>query len=81
MDEDILKRIVMTPAERALLCEQAETLKVLLDTFESNVLSSDNRALVMTWAEMGHVVDYMSNVLQAKTNRALHNAMLDRGEE
>lgn len=80
MDEEILSRIVLTPAEKQVMIEQALTQKTALDLFVQRIQAGDTRGLVLQWADMTQTWEYMSNVLQAKTNRAIHTLMQERGQ-
>lgn len=78
MDEEILARIVLTPAERRVMVEQAETARTALVEFIAHVEAGNVKGLVMTWADMAQTWEYMSQMLQAKTNRAIHSIVKER---
>lgn len=81
MDEEIIKRIVLTPAERMVLMEQAENAKVAFEALRATIEAGDVKGLVLAWLEVTQPYEYMSNILSAKTNRALHSLMRERGGE
>lgn len=80
MDDEVLSRMVLTPAERIVLSEQAENAKQSFDVLRVKAEAGDVKGMVLIWLEITQQFEYMSNILGAKTNRALLMLMQERGE-
>ena len=83
MDEEILRRIRLSPAERQVLRERIQTAQVdlgeLLGTLDEDGTPGVER-FIMGWVGFSHTASFMTDFLQDKTHRAIHTLMQERGQ-
>lgn len=75
MNLNIVDNIVLTPAERALLVEQAETARVALDDFIERCKDGTAGQAVRAYVPVAAAIDYASQVLTKKIDQAVREGL------
>ena len=78
-DEDIASRIILTPAERTVLMEQLDTLKVSADAMRRAVVASKGTAMTEAWVQMGESMNYVGTILNLKGTAAIRQFLHETG--
>ena len=61
--------VILTPAERAVLIEQAETLKVQCDGLIQSCQDSQGAKVILSFVSMLSTAEYISDVLKTKVKQ------------
>ena len=75
MNLNVMDNIVLTPAERALLVEQAETARVALEEFIQQCKGGTSGQVVRSYVPVAQAIDYASGVLTKKISTAVREGM------
>lgn len=76
--ESVIEHVRFTPAERAVLVEQAETLKVQTDKFRTDVQNSQHADIVRGYLDMARTMKNIDDLCSLTVRRAVHNAEAQR---
>ena len=75
MNLNVMDNITLTPAERALLVEQAESARVALDAFIAQCKEGTSSQVVRSYVPVAQAIDYASGVLTKKIKTAITERM------
>lgn len=64
--ESAVERIVLTPAERALMVEQAEAIKVALNTFITHCKDGTPAQVVKSYLPVVRANEYTTSIINTK---------------
>ena len=78
-DEDIASRIRLTPAERTVLMEQIDTLKVAADQMRKAVTDNKGTQMTEAWVQMGESMNYIGTILNLKGTSAIRQFLHETG--
>lgn len=84
VDEALIEKFILTPAERAVLLEQCEASKVVLDDLMRHIQEGGPRSvkrMLETWTELTNAYEFMSNLLNNKTQKAIHAVYLEQRDQ
>ena len=74
-EKTVIEAVRLTPAERAVLVEQAEAAKVHIDQFIEAAKDKDPETAIYLWSTLGAPVDYVSEVLRRKITEAAQKVL------
>lgn len=76
--EEVFGRVTYTPAERAVLVEQSETIKLHLTKFMALARGGEGAPLTHAYLDLARHMDYVSNLV---TTKMQHTAALIEAEK
>lgn len=77
--DELFNRVVLTPAERMVMLEQIQTLRLAVDNLQANVEDWNSRKVGESWMEMESALTYMNGVLNTKAAAALRSMIGEGG--
>jgi hypothetical protein len=77
----LAQRVVLSPAERAVLVEQLETLKVNLDAVVGHLKDGTVKDSLDAWSQCFPPWDYARDVISRKVSTALYEIHVEERHE
>ena len=78
-DENIASRIRLTPAERTVLMEQIDTLRVAANQMRKAVTENQGTQMTEAWVLMGESMNYVGTILNLKGTAAIRQFLHETG--
>lgn len=69
-EEQIVKKVRLTPAERAVLAEQGEGLVVQMQDFVTKCREGTAQQVVFAWMDTSSPIEYVTHMMSHKINDA-----------
>lgn len=67
---EIADQVILTPAERGVMAEQGETMKVALNSMISHVKDGSSGDVIRDFVPLIRAMDYLGTVVSQKVNEA-----------
>lgn len=79
LGEVVSKRMVLTPAEKAVVLEQMDTLDALMHTFRCRVKDNNATAYMEQYELMTGCMQYVYSIFTQKAHGVLHDLQKEGG--
>lgn len=67
----VLERTILTPAERAVLVEQASAIDVLMDNFVKQCKEGSSADAIQVFISMTNSFEYITNIINTKIGQTI----------